>query len=54
MRAKPAVESEYDVVVIGSGLAGLTCAGVLAAAGKRVRAPSTGFFLASGTCLNIC
>jgi len=28
--------SESEVVVIGSGLAGLTCAGILAAAGKRV------------------
>ena len=28
--------SESEVVVIGSGLAGLTCAGVLAAAGKQV------------------
>ncbi|OLP93908.1 Prolycopene isomerase, chloroplastic [Symbiodinium microadriaticum] len=34
--ATEATESEADVVVIGSGLAGLTCAGVLAAAGKSV------------------
>ena len=33
LRAQPV---ETDVVVIGSGLAGLTCAGVLAAAGKSV------------------
>jgi len=31
-----ATEEEYDVVVIGSGIGGLSCAGLLAAAGKSV------------------
>eukprot|EP00931_Biecheleriopsis_adriatica_P056455 TRINITY_DN33449_c0_g1_i1.p1 TRINITY_DN33449_c0_g1~~TRINITY_DN33449_c0_g1_i1.p1 ORF type:complete len:615 (-),score=126.59 TRINITY_DN33449_c0_g1_i1:50-1894(-) len=36
VRAAASQDSECDVVVIGSGLGGLTCAGVLAAAGKSV------------------
>ncbi|KAH8043594.1 all-trans-retinol 13,14-reductase [Aureococcus anophagefferens] len=33
---KAAADETYDVVVIGSGIGGLSCAGLLAAAGKRV------------------
>lgn len=44
-----AVAGETDVVIIGSGLGGLSCAGVLAAAGRRVTVCETHYHL-GGAC----